>query len=102
MRIYFFSKRILKLLSFALILPLTLFEINLINSPTKAEKKLIATSEKDYIVKAVNLASDTNKLAQIRSTLRTEMEASPIMDPKSFIYELENNYQAMWNKWCSS
>tara|TARA_A100001035_G_scaffold199878_1_gene160371 strand:- start:235 stop:675 length:441 start_codon:yes stop_codon:yes gene_type:complete len=50
MRIYFFSKRILKLLSFALILPLTLFEINLINSPTKAEKKLIAASEKDLFL----------------------------------------------------
>ncbi len=69
---------------------------------TLGHPEWIATSEKDYIVKAVNLASDTNKLAQIRSTLRTEMEASPIMDPKSFIYELENNYQAMWNKWCSS
>ena len=69
---------------------------------TLGHPEWIASSVEDYIDKAVTLASDTNKLAQIRSTLRTEMEASPIMDPKGFIYELENTYQAMWKKWCSS
>ena len=62
----------------------------------------IATSEEDYIDKAVTLALDTKKLAQIRNSLRTEMEASPMMDPKVFIHELENTYRAMWKKWCSS
>ena len=68
---------------------------------TLGHPEWIATSEEDYIDKAVTLALDTKKLAQIRNTLRTEMEASPMMDPKGFIHELENTYRAMWKKWCS-
>ena len=62
----------------------------------------IATSEEEYVEKAVALASDTKKLATIRQNLRTEMEASPLMDQKGFVLELEDAYQAMWKKWCSS
>ena len=47
MDINFYSKRILKLLGFSLIIPLAFFEINTINKQIKAEKKLIAASEKD-------------------------------------------------------
>ena len=64
---------------------------------TLGHPEWIATEE-DYINKAVTLALDTNKLAQIHATLRTEMEASPMMDPNGFIHELENTYRAMWKK----
>ena len=50
MRINFFSKRMLKLLGFSLIIPLTIFEINSINKQIKAEKNLIAASEKDLFL----------------------------------------------------
>ena len=50
MRINFFSKRILKLLGFILIIPLTIFEINSINKQIKAEKNLVAASEKDLFL----------------------------------------------------
>ena len=30
------------------------------------------------------------------------MEASPLMDHKGFVRELEGAYQAMWEKWCSA
>ena len=30
------------------------------------------------------------------------MEASPLMDQKGFVLKLEEAYQAMWKKWCSS
>ena len=50
MGIYFASNSILKLLGISLILPLTLFEINTINSQMKAEKNLIAASEKDLFL----------------------------------------------------
>ena len=46
----FYSKRILKLLSIAFIIPLTFFEINSINKQIKAEKNLIAASEKDLFL----------------------------------------------------
>ena len=50
MRINFNSKRILKLLSISLILPFTIFEIIAINKQIKAEKQLIAASEKDIFL----------------------------------------------------
>ena len=50
MDINFYSKRILKLLGFSLIIPLAFFEINTINKQIKAEKKLIAASEEDLFL----------------------------------------------------
>ena len=50
MGINFYSKRILKFLSITLVLPLTLFEVNAINKQIKAEKNLIAASEKDLFL----------------------------------------------------
>ena len=47
MSINFYPKRISKLLVLSIIIPLTLFEINLINNKTKAEKNLVAATEKD-------------------------------------------------------
>ena len=62
----------------------------------------IAYSEQEYVNKVVALATDTEKLTTIRSSLRKEMEASPLMDHKGFVRELEGAYQAMWEKWCSA
>ena len=50
MGISFSSKRILKLFGIILILPLTILEINSINRQIKAEKNLIAASEKDLFL----------------------------------------------------
>jgi predicted O-linked N-acetylglucosamine transferase (SPINDLY family) len=69
---------------------------------TLGHPEWIATSEEEYVEKAVALASDPQKLSTIRQNLRAEMEASPIMDQKGFVRELEGAYQAMWKKWCSS
>ena len=50
MGINFYSKKILKLLGISLFIPFTLFEINSINEPIKAERSLIAASEKDLFL----------------------------------------------------
>ena len=50
MRINFYSKRILKLLGITLIIPITLFDICMVNRTIKAEKNLIAASEKDLFL----------------------------------------------------
>ena len=50
MGINYYSKRILKLLGMCLFVPFTLFEINLLNKEIKAEKNLIAASEKDLFL----------------------------------------------------
>ena len=50
MGINFYSKRIFNLLSISIIIPFTFFEINLLNKEIKAEKNLIAASEKDLFL----------------------------------------------------
>ena len=50
MSIDYYSKKILRFLGFSLIFPLTLLEINTINKQIKAEKNLIAASEKDLFL----------------------------------------------------
>ena len=62
----------------------------------------VANSELEYIDKVVALSTNTEKLSTIRSSLRKDMETSPIMDHKGFVRELEQTYQSMWEKWCSS
>ena len=65
---------------------------------TLGHPEWIATSEEEYVEKAVTLASDPQKLSTIRQNLRAEMEASPLMDQKGFVLNLEDAYQAMWKK----
>ena len=50
MGINFYSKRILKFLGIILVIPFTLFEIDILNKQVKAEKNLIAASEKDIFL----------------------------------------------------
>ena len=50
MRIDFYLKRIYKFLGLCLILPLTLIDVNSINRQLKAEKNLIAASERDLFL----------------------------------------------------
>ena len=50
MGINFYSKIIYKLFGISLILPFALFEINAINKQLKAEKNLIAASERDIFL----------------------------------------------------
>ena len=50
MDIKFYSERILKFLGVTIIIPFTFFEINSINQPLKAEKNLVAASDKDLFL----------------------------------------------------
>ena len=50
MNINFYSKRIIKILGISLVTSLAFFEINTINKQIKAEKNLIAASEKDLFL----------------------------------------------------
>jgi protein O-GlcNAc transferase len=63
--------------------------------------ELAADSADDYIAKAVNLARDTGRLNYLRHNLRTMMKESPLMDARSFVLNLENEYKTIWRKWCS-
>ena len=50
MGINFYSKKIIKLFGICFIIPFTLFDFNSINKEIKAEKNLIAASEKDLFL----------------------------------------------------
>lgn len=61
---------------------------------------LIAQTEQEYIDKAVALASDLPALANLRSGLREQMQASALMDEAGYARKMEAAYRGMWVKWC--
>ena len=58
----------------------------------------MARDEEDYLAKAVELASDLPRLAEIRANLRSRMEASPLMDEIGFTRQVEQAYRGMWQE----
>jgi predicted O-linked N-acetylglucosamine transferase (SPINDLY family) len=62
----------------------------------------IAESEDDYVEKAVELAGDMMRLSEIRSTLRDQMEHSPLRDEAGFARKVEDAYRKMWQSWCET
>ncbi|MFZ4805462.1 MAG: tetratricopeptide repeat protein [Synechococcus lacustris] len=60
----------------------------------------IARSPQEYIAIAQRLASDPQALATIRSGLRAELQASPLMDNAGFTRELEDLYRQAWEQRC--
>ena len=64
-------------------------------------KYLIAKSPEEYIRIASTLANDLDALAKLRNSLRSHMQASPIMDEVGFTKGLETAYREMWCNWCA-
>ncbi len=60
----------------------------------------IALTEQEYVEKLVELAGDLTALAAIRSNLRGEMEASPLMDEVGFARKVEKAFLEVFNEWC--
>ena len=46
----FYSKKILEFLGISIVIPLILFELNSLNKPIKAQRNLVAASEKDLFL----------------------------------------------------
>jgi predicted O-linked N-acetylglucosamine transferase (SPINDLY family) len=63
--------------------------------------ELIANSEADYLRITTALAMDLSRLAQVRATLRSTMNDSPITDALRFTRNLETAYRRLWQTWCS-
>ncbi|WP_295951913.1 tetratricopeptide repeat protein, partial [Rhodoferax sp.] len=61
----------------------------------------IAKSEDAYVDKVVALASDLPALAQLRATLRAQMQASPLMDESGFARQVEQAYGQMYARWAT-
>lgn len=56
----------------------------------------VATSEEDYVERAIAFSSDTAALAALRAGLRQQVLASPLFDAARFARHLEN---ALWDMW---
>jgi protein O-GlcNAc transferase len=63
--------------------------------------ELIARTPQEYIEIAISLATDLPRLAELRRTLRSRMQASPLMDAPRFARNVEAAYQQMWRNWCA-
>ncbi|NJD37873.1 MAG: tetratricopeptide repeat protein [Geobacter sp.] len=62
--------------------------------------ELVAHSIDEYIAIAVDLAKDSERIAQLRTTLRDDLLRSPLCDVKQFTKDLEAAYRAMWEGRC--
>jgi protein O-GlcNAc transferase len=56
----------------------------------------IATSEDDYVAKAIHFASDLPRLAALRAGLREQVRISPLFDAPRFAKNFED---ALWGMW---
>lgn len=62
---------------------------------------LITDSIDAYIEKAVQLAAESERLIELRKSMREGMRNSPLTDAKGFTNSLEDAYRDMWKKWCA-
>jgi len=63
---------------------------------------LVATSGEGYVEKAVAVAADLGRRANLRQTLRQTMRASPLMNGERFARNVEQAYREMWRAWCAT
>ena len=63
--------------------------------------ELVARTAEEYLKLAADFAADLPRLAELRQSLRSRMEASPLMDAAGFTRDLEAGYRAMWRQWCA-
>jgi predicted O-linked N-acetylglucosamine transferase (SPINDLY family) len=64
--------------------------------------ELIAESADAYVERNVQLAQDPGWRRELRATLRIRLAASPLMDARRFVADLEDGYRKMWRDWCAS
>jgi len=61
--------------------------------------ELVANSPDEYVEVAIAVARDTTRLADLRASLRSRFQASPLCDYEGFVRSLERAYRAMWREW---
>jgi predicted O-linked N-acetylglucosamine transferase (SPINDLY family) len=61
----------------------------------------IAASPEDYMRRAVQFAQQPAMIAQLRTSLRSRMLESPLMDAPGFARDMENAFRRMWRTWCA-
>ena len=63
--------------------------------------ELVAHNEDEYLRIAQDLTHNRVRLAQLRSSLRERMRASPLLNAAAYTRDLEDCYRAAWRQWCA-
>jgi predicted O-linked N-acetylglucosamine transferase (SPINDLY family) len=63
---------------------------------------LAASDVEQYIRRAVELAHDLPRLAELRAGLRQRMRGSPLMDAPRFARDVEAAYRRLWVAWVNA
>ena len=61
---------------------------------------LVVGNAEDYVNAAMNLASNRQRLGELRGTMRRRMMHSPLMDGNRLARDLEGIYRTAWRRWC--
>lgn len=61
--------------------------------------ELVCDSLDDYVSRTARLARDTARLTELRSSLRTIMQNSSLLDGVAATRQLEDAYETMWAAW---
>lgn len=64
--------------------------------------ELVCGNSGEYISRAVGLARDIGRLAEIRSGLRDRMQSSSLCAARSFVGDFEGMLHGTWRRWCES
>ena len=63
--------------------------------------ELVGQSLEQYVRVAAELANDRDRLASLRASMRSRLEASPLRDEINYTQRLESAYRRMWESWCN-
>jgi predicted O-linked N-acetylglucosamine transferase (SPINDLY family) len=63
--------------------------------------ELVVASDADYLEVAAALAADRGRLGALRRGLRERMRASPLLDARGFMRDLEGAYRQAWRAHCA-
>lgn len=64
--------------------------------------ELMADTDSAYLETAIALAGDRERLAALRGGLRDRMQASPLLDTRGFMRDLEQAYRGAWERYCAA
>jgi predicted O-linked N-acetylglucosamine transferase (SPINDLY family) len=62
---------------------------------------LVADDVESYLAIACRQMSDEAGRAELRSSLRARLTASPLCDEASYVRSVEAAYRIMWRRWCT-
>ena len=61
-----------------------------------------ASTEQEYVAKALALSSNRSALSQMRSSMRARIATSGLCHGKAFAQDVEAAYRVIWHRWCHS